>query len=78
MIKWFCDVCKQEIFDSYRLVRLRVYQSSKERIEASVWSEENIIEDMLCHYTCADIMETEMKLALDKARRAVRACEEKA
>ena len=73
MVKWFCDICDQEILDPENPTHVTAYRLRKNREDVdSGWSETDNIFKTFCHAKCADILETEVAAALDRAKRVVK------
>lgn len=73
MIKWFCDVCSLEIVAPENPTNVRAYRCGKNRSDAAVgWGEDDDIMSLFCHSKCANVLEGEIKGAVDRAKRAVK------
>jgi hypothetical protein len=73
MIKWFCDICTLEIKAPEHPVCVRAYRCGKNRDNADVgWGHDTDIVAVFCHKACADVLETEIKSALNTAQRMAR------
>lgn len=73
MIKWFCDVCGKEIEAPEHPIRVNAYRCGKNRDDAEIgWGHDAKIIEAWVHKKCADTLESEIKGALDNAKRVVR------
>ena len=71
MIKWFCDICSLEITSTPTSVK--AYHCLKSRDDADAgWGATDTIVAVMCHTKCADILQTEIRTALDTAKRVVK------
>lgn len=65
MIKWFCDVCGNEIKAPDNPVLVRAYCCGKNRDHAEIgWGQESDIIDVFVHKTCADVLVIKIQAAL--------------
>jgi hypothetical protein len=72
MIKWFCDVCGEEIPEPENPVSVKAYRSGKSRLDAELgWGEPHDIIRAFCHKKCADALETELRSAFFNAKNIV-------
>jgi hypothetical protein len=64
MIKWFCDVCLEEIKAPEHPVRIEASRCVKNRDDSKIgWGESDEIGRAFCHRKCADELETRVKAA---------------
>lgn len=73
MIKWFCDVCGDEILVDMLPIRVRAYRCVKGRDDPDVgWGHSVDIVNVFCHIKCADVLQNELEVATVRARIAAR------
>lgn len=73
MIKWYCDICGNEIVKPDNPTNVSAHRSEKNRHDADFgWSGSDDIIAVFCHAKCADVLVGELKGALDVAKRVVR------
>ena len=63
MVKWFCDVCSEEILDNP--VRIAAYRCVKDRSDADIgWGESDYFFKQFCHKNCASVLEERIRKAV--------------
>jgi hypothetical protein len=65
MIKWFCDICKDEILAPANPVRVDASRCGKNRDDADIgWGGSDEFIRVWAHKECADALEADFKTAL--------------
>lgn len=73
MIKWFCDICGLEIESPHHPQRVKAYRCGKNRDDEEIgWGGTHDIISVFAHKQCANLLETEIKAALDRTKRTVK------
>lgn len=73
MIKWFCDLCENEIKKPENPVLVNADRCGKNREHADIYyGESTDILKICAHKKCADTLESELKGAVDAAKRVIK------